>query len=146
MLIDWKNVMTTKFKTQQPDLEISDHDVLCVKLAGLTHDLGHGPFSHGNNLMDIVMIFWIPLHHPWTWYTLWFSLILFSSLWFSSLLFSSLLFDSLWFSLILFSSLPFYWVFQFLTMYLYLLQIQILLGLTNKEVKWFDLISLHWFK
>lgn len=34
-----------KLQEQRPD-RISDKDVMCVQIAGLCHDMGHGPFSH----------------------------------------------------------------------------------------------------
>ncbi|KAJ3035053.1 SAM domain and HD [Rhizophlyctis rosea] len=38
--------LVNHFRSNQPELNITDSDVKCVKLAGLCHDLGHGPFSH----------------------------------------------------------------------------------------------------
>ena len=37
--------LVNTLKTKQPELDITDNDVLCVKMAGLCYNLGCGPFS-----------------------------------------------------------------------------------------------------
>jgi len=39
-------LLVKHLQRKQPILNISESDVLCISIAGLCHDLGHGPFSH----------------------------------------------------------------------------------------------------
>lgn len=39
-------LMVKDLQTQMPDRKIDDTDILCVEIAALCHDLGHGPFSY----------------------------------------------------------------------------------------------------
>ena len=39
-------LMIEHLKANQPEMRIEPKDVLCVKIAALCHDIGHGPFSH----------------------------------------------------------------------------------------------------
>ena len=38
--------MLKHLKNKQPELEITEREIELIKIAGLWHDLGHGPFSH----------------------------------------------------------------------------------------------------
>lgn len=52
-----------RIRNEQKELEITENDVKCLRIAGLCHDLGHGPFSH---IFDGVFIPKILPQSNWT--------------------------------------------------------------------------------
>ena len=38
--------MLKHLRDKQPELEITDREIELIKIAGLCHGLGHGPFCH----------------------------------------------------------------------------------------------------
>ncbi|KAI0030397.1 hypothetical protein K488DRAFT_35067, partial [Vararia minispora EC-137] len=57
--------MVMHLKESQPNLGIDDRDVKCVVLAGLCHDLGHGPWSHVWDSMYIPRALKGTVHEGW---------------------------------------------------------------------------------
>lgn len=49
--------------TRQPTLEVRDEDISDIRIAGLCHDLGHGPYSH---LFDNVFMKQVCPGSTWT--------------------------------------------------------------------------------
>jgi len=48
-------MMVEKIRDKQPELNITERDVLCVKLAGLCHDLGKIMFTTTQQLKKLVV-------------------------------------------------------------------------------------------
>ena len=55
--------MVMKLKNDQPELGITEREVSCVELAGLCHDLGHGPWSHvwdSHFIPEVLFVIFVP--------------------------------------------------------------------------------------
>ncbi|CAG8625222.1 6072_t:CDS:10 [Paraglomus occultum] len=57
------NTLISRFQRDQKDLGITEKDVQCVTIAGLCHDLGHGPFSH---VFDDLVVPQLGLSKKWS--------------------------------------------------------------------------------
>ncbi|CAG8607728.1 8485_t:CDS:10 [Paraglomus brasilianum] len=57
------NSLISRFQRDQKELKITDREVKCVTIAGLCHDLGHGPFSH---VFDDLVVPSLELGEKWS--------------------------------------------------------------------------------
>ncbi|KAJ1651149.1 hypothetical protein IWQ61_008221 [Dispira simplex] len=55
--------LITRFQETQPELAITERELRCIQVAGLCHDLGHGPFSH---VFDSIIIPTLMPGSTWT--------------------------------------------------------------------------------
>ncbi|KAJ1503048.1 SAM domain and HD, partial [Coelomomyces lativittatus] len=58
------DTLIQRIKTTQPELEISSYEIESLQLAGLCHDLGHGPFSHVFDSSFLPAV--LPAHMKWS--------------------------------------------------------------------------------